>query len=153
MSDKIKDRGVVTPALYYDDAAAALPWLEQAFGFEMRFDITDDNGKVLHAEMAHRDVRFIIGSAGWSEWAKSPQSIGGVNTCGVHIHIDDVDAHCAQARAAGATILAEPEDQFYGDRTYRAVDPEGHVWSFGQFLRNVPAKEMEDTTGLKVNVK
>ncbi len=40
-------------------------------------------------------------------------------------YVDDVDAHYAQAKAAGARVLSEPEDQFYGDRTYRAEDPEG----------------------------
>jgi uncharacterized glyoxalase superfamily protein PhnB len=139
--------------LYYDDPNAALDWLGRAFDFELRFSITDDEGKVSHAEMAHRDMRIIVGPTGWSDWAKSPKSVGGSNTCSVHIQVEDADAHCAQARAAGATILQEPGDQFYGDRTYRAVDPEGHHWSFGQFVRNVPAKEMEDATGLKVNVK
>src|SRR5882762_8033619 len=144
MADKLNDRCAITPALYYDDANAALDWLERAFGFELRFSITDNEDKVSHAEMAYRDMRIIVGPSGWSEWAKSPKSLGGSNTCDVHLQVDDADAHCAQARAAGATILQEPGDQFYGDRTYRAVDPEGHVWSFGQFLRNVPAKEMED---------
>lgn len=153
MADRLNDRCAVTPSLYYDNASAALDWLERAFGFELRFSITDENGAVQHAEMAHGDLRLMFGQAGWSDWAKSPKSVGGINTGGVHIQVDNVDTHCARARSAGATILAEPGDQFYGDRTYRAVDLEGHVWSFGQFLRNVPAKEMEDTTGLKVNVK
>jgi uncharacterized glyoxalase superfamily protein PhnB len=153
MTDKLNDRCAITPALYYDDANAALDWLERAFGFEPRFSITDDDGKVSHAEMAYRDMRIIVGPSGWSEWAKSPKSLGGSNTCDVHLQVADADAHCAQARAAGAKILQEPGDQFYGDRTYRALDPEGHVWSFGQFLRNVPAKEMEDAINMKVNVK
>lgn len=56
------------------------------------------------------------------------------------MHVDltgDLDAHCARARAAGAVIAAEPGDQFYGDRTYRAVDPEGHVWTFSRHVRDV----------------
>jgi uncharacterized glyoxalase superfamily protein PhnB len=35
--------------------------------------------------------------------------------------------------------LAEPEDQFYGARIYRAVDPEGHRWIFATQVRDVPA--------------
>jgi len=52
----------------------------------------------------------------------------------VHVQLgvgEDIDAHCARARAAGAEIIAEPETQFYGDRTYRARDLEGHIWTFG----------------------
>src|SRR3546814_15032795 len=64
----------------------------------------------------------------WSDDHKSPKSIGGKNTQSVHVQLnvgDDIDAHCAKARAAGAEIIAEPETQFYGDRSYRAKDPEG----------------------------
>jgi uncharacterized glyoxalase superfamily protein PhnB len=56
--------------------------------------------------------------------------------------VDDVDAHFAHAREAGATIAAEPADQFYGDRNYRAIDPEGHQWIFSTHVRDVPPEEM-----------
>jgi uncharacterized glyoxalase superfamily protein PhnB len=68
----------------------------------------------------------------------------------VHVQLtDDIDAHCLRARDAGARIVAEPEDQFYGDRTYRAKDPEGHMWTFGQTLRIVSSEEMAKASGLK----
>ena len=44
--------------------------------------------------------------------------------------IDDVDAHHARARAAGAIITVPPTDQDHGARVYRAIDPEGHRWIF-----------------------
>ena len=50
----------------------------------------------------------------------------------------------------GATIVAEPEDQFYGDRTYRAVDPEGHVWTFSQHVRDVGRAEAEEARGVTI---
>jgi uncharacterized glyoxalase superfamily protein PhnB len=68
----------------------------------------------------------------------------------VHVEVSDIDAHCARARAAGAEIIVEPADQFYGHRTYRARDHEGHVWTFAQPVREVSAAEMEAATGLKV---
>jgi uncharacterized glyoxalase superfamily protein PhnB len=153
MADKLNNRCAVAPSLYYKDAGAAFEWLEKAFGLEPCFSITDAEGTVVHAEMAHGGMRIMMGQMGWSDWAKSPAVINGVNTGGIHVEVDDVDAHCARARAAGARIQMEPQDQFYGDRTYRALDLEGHVWSFGQFLRNVPAEEMEEATNLKVNVR
>ena len=54
----------------------------------------------------------------------------------VMCYVDDVDAHFARAKAAGAKIIAEPEDQFYGDRTYVAQDPEGHRWFFAQHVED-----------------
>lgn len=69
----------------------------------------------------------------------------------VHVQIEDsIDAHCERARKAGAEILQEPIDQFYGDRTYHAHDPDGHVWTFGQTVRHVSREEAEQATGLKI---
>ena len=95
-----------------------------------------------------------LGSRAASWWAASgrlrpqPLGLGGVNTQTVHVQLPaDVDGHCARARAAGAVIAAEPDDQFYGDRTYRAIDPEGHAWSFAVHMRNVTRAEAEATIG------
>ena len=59
----------------------------------------------------------------------------------------DLDEHCERARAAGATIAAEPADQFYGDRTYRAIDLEGHCWTFSAHVRDVTRAEAEAAIG------
>lgn len=63
-----------------------------------------------------------------------------------------LDAHCETARAAGAKITEAPADQFYGARSYRAMDPEGHLWSFRQELHKVPTAQMEAATGLTFKV-
>jgi uncharacterized glyoxalase superfamily protein PhnB len=82
----------------------------------------------------------------------SPKSIGGRNTQSVHVQLrDGIDEHCVRARAAGAVITREPADQFYGDRVYAARDPEGHVWSFGQTLREVSREEAERVSGHKID--
>ncbi|MDB5396845.1 MAG: glyoxalase [Rhodospirillales bacterium] len=153
MTDQRDYKGSIIPALFYDDAAAALVWLETAFGFETRLCITDESGKVMHSEMSFADGRIMVGPTGWSDWAKSPKSLGGANSANLHVGVDDVDAHCAHARASGAVIVQEPADQFYGDRTYRARDPEGHYWTFGQHRRDVSVAEMEAATQLKVEYK
>jgi uncharacterized glyoxalase superfamily protein PhnB len=72
---------------------------------------------------------------------RNPTALGG-STQLVYVYVDDVDAHCETARAAGATILREPADQFYGDRTYGVEDPEGHHWSFSQHVRDVSPEDM-----------
>ena len=82
---------------------------------------------------------------------KSPQNLGGDGSQFMRVQLaDGIDAHCAQARAAGARITAEPADQFYGARTYRALDPEGHVWNFSQEVRVVSGEQMEAASGLKI---
>ena len=75
--------------------------------------------------------------------------MGGVNTQSVHIQLPaDLDAHCERARKAGATILQEPEDQFYGDRTFRAIDPEGHIWTFGMTVEVLTPEQWDKASGL-----
>ena len=146
----------LTPTAFYRDPKAALAWLERAFGFEVSTLLTDADGNIAHAEMAWRGAN--IGVAG--EWtvgradvparALSPSSVGDVMTQFVWVEVDeDINGHCERARAAGAQIIEEPVDQFYGARTYRARDPEGHVWNFRQDVRQVPLEEMEAATGLK----
>lgn len=144
------DRNAIVPALTYADPNAAVAFLEAAFGFEPGLSVSDSNGRIQHAELTWGNGRIMLGPMGWAEWAKNPAAVSGANTQCVHVEVSDIEAHCARARAAGAVILAEPADQFYGHRTYRARDLEGHVWNFGQPVREVSAAEMHAATGLTV---
>ncbi len=147
---------VLTPTAFYRDPRAALDWLAAAFGFEIAVLLTDDAGKVGHAEMSFRGAHIGVGG----EWGgpqlgggqmRAPASMGGAGSQFIWIELaDDLDGHCARAQAAGARIAQAPEDQFYGARTYRALDPEGHVWCFRQAVREVSLAEMEAASGLKV---
>jgi uncharacterized glyoxalase superfamily protein PhnB len=137
-------------AIFYRDPLAALDWLEKAFGFERSMVITDKEGKLAHSEMKFGDGYIMVGSE-WADFVASPNSVGSKNTQTIHVHLNNgLDAHCDRARAAGAAIVMEPADQFYGDRTYMAKDPEGHVWSFAQTLRYVTREDAEKASGLKI---
>jgi uncharacterized glyoxalase superfamily protein PhnB len=95
----------------------------------------------------------MVGSE-WDATHRSPASLDAKNTQSLHVHIEtDIDAHCERARKAGATIVMEPADQFFGDRTYRARDPEGHVWTFGQTVKPMTASEWDKASGLKTWVR
>ena len=143
-------RPSLTSAICYQDPKAAIAFLERALGFELFMLIEDADGNLAHSEMRFGDAVVMIGNE-WSADHKSPKSIGGKNTQTVHIQLtSDVDAHCARARAAGAEILVEPENQFYGDRTYRCRDPEGHIWTVAQTVQAVSREEAEQASGLKI---
>lgn len=147
-----------SPTVVYRDPKAALDWLAKAFGFEVSLLLTDAEGNLAHAEMSFHDCP--IGVAG--EWAgpqlggarmRSPASLEGQGTQFIWVVLESgLDQHCETARAAGAKITEEPADQFYGARSYRAMDPEGHVWSFRQDLHKVPTAQMEAATGLTFQV-
>lgn len=143
-------RPALTPAVFYRDPKAALKWLAEAFDFEVFMLIEDKDGHLVHSEMRFDDAAVMIGNE-WSADHQSPASVGGRNTQTVSIQIrSDIDVHCARARKLGAEIIAEPETQFYGDRTYRCRDPEGHIWTVSQLVREVSREEAEAATGLKI---
>ncbi len=137
----------LSTAVYYDDPRAAIDWLCRAFGFEVRLKVEGDNGRIEHSELTYGEAVVMVSQSGKHPRVPqlppgaSPRSVGGANTQALMMYLDDVDAHCARARAAGAVILQEPEVHDYGtdywsDRSYGALDVEGHMWWFTQRLRN-----------------
>ena len=137
-----KDMPRITPYLYYNDLAGAVEWLSRAFGLRMRFSLPDNDGHLMHAEMTFADGVVMMGRANPKEGGKSPLDLKAVHQ-GLYIYVDDVDAHCAHAKEAGARINMEPDDMFWGDRMYSASDLEGHQWSFAQHVRDVSPDELK----------
>jgi uncharacterized glyoxalase superfamily protein PhnB len=136
----------ISSAIYCRDPARMIDWLCAAFGFEVRLKVVGDGGRIEHSELTYGDgVVMVSGerigaeAARFSTDMKSPLSAL-CNTQGMMIYVDDVEAHCAQARAAGAKIVDEPKIHDYGedywaDKSYGAIDPEGHLWWITQRLR------------------
>ena len=137
----------LSSALYYNDAAKAIDWLCVAFGFEVRLRVEGEGGRIEHSELVYGDALIMAGQSGVvrpgrEHWpaGMSPRGVGGANTQCVMVFVDDVDAHCEHARAAGAVILDEPKlhdygDDYWADRSYGALDLDGHMWWFTQRIR------------------
>ena len=134
----------ISSSLYYFDALSAIDWLVEAFGFEVRLKIVAEDGKLAHSELTYGDGLVMVGEAGRSTRRsniRAPSEVGGGNTQNMMVYVDDADAHCERARAAGATIIAEPKTVDYGpeywsDRGYECRDVGGHHWYFYQRLRD-----------------
>jgi uncharacterized glyoxalase superfamily protein PhnB len=144
------DEHVFSVGLHYRDPKAAVAWLERAFGFEttMAIEAPDGDPTMCHYELALDGRGRVMVGGEWAPWARSPASVDGANTGVVHVLLaDGLDAHCERARAGGAVIAAEPKDEFYGDRTYRAADLEGHLWTFAMRVRTVTREEAEAAIG------
>ena len=138
----------ISSGLYYRDPARMIDWLCETFGFEVRLKVVGEDGQVQHSELSYGDGLIMVGPERAGAARRfgvdmlSPLTAGG-NTQGLMIYVDDVDAHCDRARAAGARIADEPSVHDYGeaywaDRSYGAVDPEGHLWWISQRLRSAP---------------
>jgi uncharacterized glyoxalase superfamily protein PhnB len=120
------------PYLHYRDPGAALDFLARAFGFEVRF-AHREGGVVRHAQVGVGKDTFMLGPVYPAMGSAVASELPGVNAS-IWCYVDDADAHCARARAAGAKVLREPMDQPYGVREYDALDCEGQEWYFCQPL-------------------
>ena len=124
----------LSPYLFYDDVEAAARFIEEAFGFARVFESRTPDGALQHAQVAHGAGVVMLGHTGEGlRLVKSAGALGALHA-GIYVFVDDVDAHCARARAGGAKVLLEPGDQPWGDRMYCAVDPEGQFWMFAKRL-------------------
>ncbi len=136
----------ISSSLHARDPAALIDWLCEAFGFELRLKVEGEGGRVEHSELSYGDGLVMVGGERTesaverfgNHWL-SPLTAGG-NTQSLMVYVDDVDAHCAQARDRGARIVSEPSlrdygDDYWADRSYGCVDPEGHTWWFSQRIR------------------
>ena len=133
----------IVPFIGYEDAAGAIEWLGAGFR--------------LSASGATSGTSTAAGSRTRSSSSTAPRSTSRAPTAtrarapcaaeseaarraydnpwvidGHFVEVEDVEAHYERARAAGATILREPEEPGIGFRIYAAEDPEGHRWMFGQ---------------------
>lgn len=135
----------ISSSVYCRDPAEMIEWLCRAFGFEVRLKVEGEGGRIEHSELTYGEGLIMVGgertgsASRWGVDMRSPRAAG-CNTQGLMVFVDDVDAHCAQARAAGARIVDEPSvhdygEEYWADRAYGAVDPEGHLWWFVQRLR------------------
>lgn len=134
----------ISSAVYYQEPAQAIAWLCLAFGFEVRLKVEGEGGTIEHSELTFGDGLIMVGGLHKREkfaYRRSPSELDGANTQSMMVYVDDVEAHCQQARAAGAKIVTEPETHDYGedywtDRGYECEDIGGHHWWFFQRLRD-----------------
>jgi uncharacterized glyoxalase superfamily protein PhnB len=119
----------IYPVLKYDDARAAIDFLERAFGFERHAVHEGENGGVAHAELRLGDEYVMLGSTGEGD----DRFNQGAGRYSLYVVVEDPDAHHARGTEAGASVERELNDTDYGSREYTARDPEGNLWSFGTY--------------------
>jgi len=137
----------LSSAVYYNEASKAIDWLCAAFGFEIRLKVEGNDGRINHSELTYGEAVVMVSQSGANPNhpgfppGASPLSIGGSNTQSLMLYVDDVDEHAKRAVANGAKIVDEPKLHDYGpdywaDRSYGALDLEGHMWWFTQRIRS-----------------
>jgi uncharacterized glyoxalase superfamily protein PhnB len=140
----------ISSCVTYREAGKMIDWLCDAFVFEVRLKVEGEDGRIEHSELTYGDGLVMVGQERVGKDVKfgvpflSPLTAKG-NTQSLMVFVDDVDAHCAHARKAGATIIDEPRlhdygEDYWADRSYGALDPEGHMWWFTQRMRDPKPK-------------
>jgi uncharacterized glyoxalase superfamily protein PhnB len=130
----LKNRSVpadsVLPHVTYQNLGEAIAWLTRAFGFEEHYRYGDGpSGGQMWAGKAAIQVRQA------RKGDKSPAQLG-YGTQSLTIFVQDVDAHCAHAQAAGAKILETPHETEYGEYQYATEDLDGHHWLFSRHAKD-----------------
>jgi len=123
------------PCLRYRDAPKAIEWLGRAFGLEPQLVVPGDDGVIHHAQLRLGQGMVMLGSVMDSEYGrlmKEPQAVGG-GTQSVYLVVREVDAVYARCIAAGAKIAMPLEAKDYGGKGFGCLDPEGHLWSIGDY--------------------
>ena len=131
----------ISSSLYYDDAREAIDWLCKAFGFEVKLIVEGDGGRIEHSELTFGEGLIMVGQPKPEKFAymTTPRQAKG-NTQNMMVYVDDVEAHFARAKEAGATIDHEIEthdygDDYWADKGYGCSDIGGHHWWFFERLR------------------
>jgi uncharacterized glyoxalase superfamily protein PhnB len=119
----------IYPVLTYQDAQAAMDFVENAFGAERLAVHDGENGGVVHAELRCGDVVLMLSSTSEGDERFNQ----GAGKTSVYIVVDDPDPLFERAKAAGAKVELELADQSYGSRDFTVRDPEGNLWSFGTY--------------------
>jgi uncharacterized glyoxalase superfamily protein PhnB len=130
VSMTLKNRSVpadsVLPHVTYQNLAAAIEWLTRVFGFKEHYRYGEGpSGGQMWAGTAAIQVQQA------EDREKSPAQLG-YGTQSLTIFIDDVDAHYARAKSAGAKIREEPHATVCGEYQYAAEDLDGHHWLFSR---------------------
>lgn len=124
------------------NATQAIEFYQRAFGATEKFRLTEPNGRVGHAELLFGHTVVML-SDEFPEYGIHAPTSDSRAPSSVHLHVDDCDATIRDAVAAGATLLREPRDQFYGERSGAVRDPYGHEWLIGHELEALSPDEMQ----------
>ena len=132
MAQSYRTPADIHPSLTYDDAPAAIDWLCRAFGFTRRFVVPGPNNRVEHSELGLGTGVVMVCSPKPEDRRLGQKGLAGYSQA-LSVYVADPDAHHAVAVAAGARITRPLQTEEYGARGYMALDPEGHVWYFGNY--------------------
>ncbi|GAA3601422.1 VOC family protein [Nonomuraea rosea] len=124
----------VTPWIISRDTAGLIDWLKTAYAAVELGRMTDENGRIGHAEVRIGDAVVMLFDSP-PEWPETPAFL--------RLYVPDADATHRRAVEAGGTSVTEVTHLFFGDRVGRIRDPFGNLWWIQTHLEDVAPEELE----------
>ena len=121
----------LTPSMVLKDVKGSMAFYEKVFGFKPGMTVPDKEGRIMHAEMTYKEQMIMMGPEFSDHGMYSVSKYKG-SPVGFFLYTNDINDFFEKAKAAGATVVQEPTDQFWGDRTCTFTCPEGYRWTFAQ---------------------
>jgi PhnB protein len=128
--------------LRVDSAAQAIEFYTAVFGAREKFRLVEPSGRIGHVELDFGSTTVMISDEYPEYGIHGPKTVGGT-AVSLHLHVDDADELVRRAVAAGATLVREPQDHFYGERSGTVRDPFGHEWNIGHSIEELSPEEMQ----------
>lgn len=132
----------VFPYLRVSNAEKAIAFYIAVFGAKERYRLTEPKGRIGHAELDLGNIVLMV-SDEYPEYDICGPQTAGATGMAIHLHVDNTDELAKRAVAAGATMVREPADQFYGERSCMIRDPYGHEWMLVHEIEKVTPEEMQ----------
>ena len=132
----------VMPMLVCRDPSAAIDFCKSVFGAIELVRRPGPDGAVAHAALTIGGAMIMI-EGEWPTLASRAPQPDGSSPVVIYVYVEDVDGVIERAVAAGARVLTPVQNQFWGDRTGRIVDPAGHVWTVSTRVEETSSSERE----------
>ncbi|NJM00614.1 MAG: VOC family protein [Synechococcaceae cyanobacterium SM2_3_2] len=132
----------VFPYLRVKGAEAAIQFYTKVFSAVEKFRLTEPTGRIGHVELDLGNIVLMLSDEFPEYGLLSPQDPGATGLV-IHLHCDNCTELAARAIAAGAVMVREPIDTFYGERSCTIRDPFGHEWMLGHEIEKVEPAEMQ----------
>ncbi|CAH0447175.1 VOC family protein [Ralstonia syzygii] len=117
----------LVPYLTVRDAAAAIAFYRDAFGFGVQ-DEVHDHGRPIHVEMTYQGqlILMFAPESVFGSTARAPAAGGFECPQSFHLYCEDVDAVYRRALEHDATSIMPPDNVFWGERYAAVRDPDGY---------------------------
>jgi len=133
------------PVLYVGNIQKSLDFYQKAFGFEPDMILNDDDGNLSYADMLYKGEKLLMIIEEGSQMAPegtSPLTSKTAPPMSLYVYCDNVDDLTSQAKLNQTTVLSEPEDAPWGDRTAVLKDPDEFVWCFATKIKAIETQQI-----------